>query len=545
MPQIPRYNRQVINEKPLDLQENLDFTADKAVGQLGQTISSVGDMYGKFKEEADRTRAKEVANAYTQMAQNDLNTNFLNTQNRNAIGISQKAQDTFKKYQMDLTKDLSPNQRRYAEELISTQNNTFYNNLSKHETSQIGKYEDEVFQSTVENYREQAAFNATDFNVVNDYLAKQEEEIFNYTKKKGLYDENDPTVAKKYLMQETSKTRRMVLDKLVDTQNVESAEEFLKANEDKMTEADVSAARKAIESGVLAVKGQQEADRLFPMGMQAGLREANKIENVKLRDEVKKRLMGKEREFAEAERLDGENQFEAAISRVRDNPRTFPRDLLGAAKFDRLPFNRQEALIKLYESGGQPTKTNPNVYYNLRLKAGNRATREDFKNMDLRLHINDLALGEFKEMVKLQQDLRKGINLEELDGIQSKNDIIKQAFEIKYSLKNKNNMEKFATFWKKVDTDIVAWKRENKKDNISNEELRKITNRLMTEVVTSEGYIYDAKKPVFLAGQKIGDVPKSELNIIRQMLTREGLRPTESAILERYNERLRAKMENQ
>lgn len=516
MPQIPRYNRQVITEQADNTQENLNFNANQFGASLGNAIANVGDTYGKFKIEADTTKAKEAFNQYTRAAQEKLDLDLLNRENRNAIGVKQVAEKEFNTLKQNYGKALSPSQKSIFNSLAGAQDNTFYSALNKHEVKQIGAYEDDVYKSTIDTQREQATFNATDFGVVNKYIADQENEIAGYAQKKGLVDPNDPTVLQNVLLTETSKTRRAVLERLIDSQNVVSAEEFFGANQDKMTEADSTAVRKALEEGMLTKKAQDEADRLIQSGggVEAAIKSANKIEDVKLRDEVKKRVIGFEQEISQAEKLDQENIYIDGWNKMEANPKVMPKDLVGASKWAKLSPAKRKAMDDFYNAGGAPKQSNLDTFYEIQLMAGSRATRDKFLTTDLREYKSVLNDTDFKYFAKLQSDALSGkaSAQKDLDGIETKESIMKGAMVqsgivLRGNKTSLENRERESIFRKMVDDEIVAQQEATGK-KVTNDDVRKITNKLAAETIVGPGAFWGVRK------KRLFDVDATDVNRI-------------------------------
>lgn len=563
MPKVPEYNRQFINERNLNVQDNINYNEKQfgsAIGDGLEQVSKIADIYEKAKQEADMMRAKEALVKYKEQAiekQTNPNDGLLNKTNADAIGLYGQFNSWSSGVKDSIGKNLTETQRGYFKSYADKADVLFQKSLNNHESKEIKNYEDNTFKSLIETSRENASFNFTNLDVVEQEIKDQEIEIYNYAKKRGLVTDNNKEIFKDMALTETSKTRRSVLEKLIDSQNIQSAEEYFKNNENKMTEKDSNAVRDALKTGGLAVKAQAEADKLFKMGsIEGGIKQANKIEDVELRDEVKKRLTGMEQELRQAEMLDRENNFQSAFNEVEANLNVYPKDTIGASRWSKLTPNERESLVELYNKKGVSDSTDPQVYEDLNRLMSNPKTRNSFKNISLMEYKPKLTMSDWKHFSDLQAKLRTGKDIQAFDGIESKNSIVNSALNemgIKYTGKGSSpkTIERASNFRRQVDLAVVQ-KQNQLGRKLFNEEVRQITDSLSQTYITEPGFIFDRKKRAFELNDadqpvlNLKDIPEDfSINFENSFKKKTGRSPRKEETIQAYQLKLQKALGNE
>jgi hypothetical protein len=174
--------------------------------------------------------------------------------------------------------------------------------------------------------------------------------------------------------------------------------------------------------------------------------------------------------------------------------------------------------------------------------AGNPETRDIFLRTNILEYASKLDNAKRDELMRYQRDLQVGSEktLQKLDGIQTKSKIVDEALEnIKIDPNPKGKTSETSIrgneFRKKVDEEVAAYQRTTGKE-ITNEELRKITNRLSTQVVLKPGILWDTKKSAFESNK--GDIPLQDREEIERVIKSRGLPVTDDAVVKMYQKKV-------
>lgn len=183
-------------------------------------------------------------------------------------------------------------------------------------------------------------------------------------------------------------------------------------------------------------------------------------------------------------------------------------------------------------------------YYQLKDAAATPEGRAAFAKENLWLHRAHWSDAEFKEMVNLQADVKKGDEKaqKKLDGHSTKAEIWKSTLEAEgfYDAKDgtdaaKEEAKKRDRIRRLVD-DEVRRREEKSKEEVSAKEYQEILDQLLGEAVTGKK-LYQVEQELMNPGLDM--IPEADRKIIKEELAILGFRVTEERVKATYRLRLR------
>lgn len=552
MATVRRYNPGGVTTQTMNEQINIQTTPEMFSGgaeQVGKNVSKVAELYAKELDRADQVRVLEAKQQMSDAANrflNDSKTGVLNARGQNSFnsqerystefipqidkikeGLSQRQKEMFKNYEFETTQSMSKS-------------------IESHVAKQTYVVDEENSKAFLENEQNAAVYKYTDFGEIENSIRRQKDEISQMAKRNGVSTE----VAGGQALEAESRTRTIVIEQLVNSNNSQSAKLYLDSNKDKMLARDVLRLEKLVKDGSDIQTAQAEADRLTSMGLspKEAIAQANRIEDTKVRDEVKKRVFGFYDEIDKAERLKKEDDYLYSTNLVEKNIGVPPQDLVPKTMWASFSIQERKNLEELSRNGLTNT-TDLGTYYDLELMAGSPQTRDKFQQLNLMTLKSKLADGDFKHFAKLQADMRQGKASDELDGIESKNSIVDGALDAAgyvYSGRKASTKDIDAAnqFRRAVDQEVVRVQNETGK-KINNEQLRSITEKLMTQTIIQKRRILpDIRRRVFelqkgdSAEIRYEDIPKAETKAIESALIRRGIPVSEQNVMRIYSQRI-------
>ena len=198
MPSVPVLQQGGVRESALPnvrvgAQTNVD-----AFGGGGENVTraaqGVLDVVDRIRQQAEQTRIQEADNEAARIQNTMLYgdkdgnvTGVKDIQGKDALGITTKYSEEYKKSLADIEKNLaSPAQRAAFRQKAELRYNSFNEQLNKHEAAESDKYATSVFKTGIQIARDDAVTNHHDPSKIQLSLLKQKELIKAEGERQGL-----------------------------------------------------------------------------------------------------------------------------------------------------------------------------------------------------------------------------------------------------------------------------------------------------------------------------------------------------------------------
>ena len=554
MPQVPRYEPNQIKEQITPrVQSNINVSREALGGgqssaEVFKAASGLAEQAYKY-EIAARERVSDAEtfeydgqlSIFQNNLQNQIKTNY---QGKKAVDAGKFATEEWQKGSAKILEQVKdPVAKAKLTASASKRYSELFNSVGDFSTQQLLAHEESTYKSYVQNMRDDGVSNYADPEKLNGSLARQQAAIAAWAEHKGLSNEE----MRAQLTEAESKTHLGVITRMVNEDKDMGAKQYLDKIKDKIAGPDKDAAMKLVETATLRGESQRKAGEIVGKAtdMADAVERARQIQDPELQDETLTRVKKIYEDRKAAERNSVEDLHRRAADVI---DRTGSIDSI--PKEDWVRFSQSErAGLKSYaenrSKGTQPETSWPDYYELKTMAAGDKSK---FNNVNLMTYRGKMADAEFKELVGLQTGSRGGKPDEKLlDGYRTDsmivNDSLKAAGYEPNPKKGSRDAESVAKFRATVDMQMRQMQERTGK-KASNEDVQRIVDNLLVEVVTKPGMIFDTKKRAFEldpgegGAVKIDDVPKIERRMIEDALRRRNKPITESAILELYTRKL-------
>ncbi|XGC82044.1 hypothetical protein ACES2L_06045 [Bdellovibrio bacteriovorus] len=517
-----KFSNSVNNEA---LIKQVDRTMN-AAEQMGQTVS-------KIQDEADRLRALEVSTVYSKRKSEILynpKDGALMAEGKNAFGIIEPTTKKLKEIQEEIGGGLQ-NERQKAlfNQFVGKEDDDTFQRLQIHMSQQIKKHDGEVVKSSLETLMNRAQTDFTDPNKIAQNVAEQEMIVREAGARRGM----TPEMIENEVLKQTSSTHSSILNRMVSSQMDMEATKYFNAMKDKMTGDDQTRAENLLKESSYRGQSQRIVDSISNMSLDQGLKEASKIEDPRLREEVENRFvrMNNLKEQAKTQR---QERIQLNALNLIDKGEEVPLD-----QWAQLDDGRRSGLMSYMgrKARGEDKKTDMETYYDLKEMAGKDPAA--FQKVNLLDFQNKLSNADIKSMIDLQTGIKSG-KKGLLDGFMKDSEVVKGAMT-EAGIKDKKMQAEFMAI---IDQEVTRQQPKN------NDELRKIVNEKLTKVVTDKGFIWDTTKRVYeldpvkdqIQFIKYDDIPREEKIRISDFLRSKNIAVSEKAVSELYRQGLQKRV---
>jgi hypothetical protein len=559
MPKVPRYSPQVRDQatpaprfstsQPLEA-----FGGGNITRQMQEGVGAFAGLIAKEQEKADEVRILEFENKLAQL-ELDLQYNeeygILNKKGMDASeaisDIEQRWHSTVNGYMGELKGD---RQKFAAEKRASARWNSLNKNVHGHAHGEQQKFEAQQLNSFLDNEVNAAVANFTDPDRIALSLERQSAEIESFVKRNNVSEE----VKKAMLQDQASKTHMGIINRMLANGQDLHASGYYRQVKDSIAGTHRAAIEKSLEEGSLRGQSQRLSDKILgeAQSLSEAMETVRNIKDPKVRDATQTRVRD---EFALRAAQDAQAREalfqQAALYAESTMQRPEP------AIWTQLTLTERKAIddrIKQMKSGIPPT-TDWETYYDLMLKAANPLTKPEFLRTNLMVHRPDLSNAEFKELVKLQKDMRNGDD-KVIDGFRNSNTVINNALTragIDPSKMNKKQKKRHAEFLREVDSQVMEFQdRAGRK--ATNREIEDIADDLLikgrvegTGVTipglmgrgprfwATKGYQFEHPEADWIV-EKADDLPPKTRATIERFLRDNGYKVTNRNIVNLYNQ---------
>lgn len=312
MPSVPQYNRQVREQDLPNAQVRVQadesaFGGGRAASGLSKAVSEISQDIAKeayrmeqeakkaaaaAKKQADDiaiTDARSKDTAFKTKLLYDPENGLLNRRGSAAFGISEEAEEAYKKHYEEIESGLKNEEQKLGFRKLSIgSRDEISKSVSKHFAGEVRQYDKSVTDSLVTAERESAAYNYLDPNRVSRSIQIQKAAINENALRNGIPSEQ---VKIEHLKAESS-THAAVLNRMMNNNYDQMAKSYFDQNKDKMTQAD----RKMVEGTLNLATHRGEAQRKTYeivdnySTMDAAMSAVREIKDPKLQDDVRSRV---------------------------------------------------------------------------------------------------------------------------------------------------------------------------------------------------------------------------------------------------------------
>jgi hypothetical protein len=527
-----------------------------AIAEAVQDVTSIGTkIFKEEKEKADDIATTE-AYAKTVRLKNELfydtKRGVITRKGKNALGAENDFGAEFDKRTEEIEKGLSNSDQRLMYQKIKSKARTdFDTDIQKHVTGETMRFQEETAKEAVKAEMENAIYNYHDPAKVQESLKMQELLINSHAQRMGV----DPGPLLKEVQ---TKTHVGIIERYLSNDQDRKAKEYFEANKGFISGAAIENVEKALADGSLRGESQRTSESIWATSkgnLGAALKTARSSlkDDPKLKDETIRRIQQLAQEDKAAKDAYRDNLFESAwkeTEQKKDRP-----NMALWAKLSPEDQSKIDSRVDYLRKGKQP-ETDWNDFYQLKTWASYKDTRDQFLRTNLLDYRNKMADSEFKELVNLQQELRKGDENAEktLDGFRNHttivNDSLAQAGIDPSPEAGSGDAEKVNRFRSMVDAEVKRHQDAVGK-KITNDEMQEIVDRLMIKgKVPGSGFygFFQKNKRAFEleSGENIEisaeNIPASEKAKIVDALQRSKKPVTDQSILELYHRKLTRKV---
>lgn len=552
----PRYNQPQVQEAALPgvrVDTNAPIEAFGG-GRANQALGAVSDLSNKVAkialEERDKADDVSLAEQATKLKQWKIDRLYneqsgaLVQKGQNAFGLPETVGDEYNKFTEELMAS-APNDRVRSKLTRFAQNEGLDINekLQVHVGRERMQYDKDVTEGLVKTAQDDALVNFNDPARVEENLGLMRGAILKSAERNGI-----PGVEVDRMMTEqTGKVHSAIIERHLNSGDDRVAKAYFDKYGDQLTGSQKMSVEKALEAGMLRGESQRSSDAIlkkYGENMGGALEEARKIEDPKLRDETLGQLKQNYADIKAAKSYQVENMHRNAANILDKTPDVSKIPASQWAQFSLSERASLKAYAKQRAEGD--LNTNWGEYYNLKTMAAQPETRATFLKTNLfENYRTKMADPEFKELVNMQSELRKGDgkSQRELDGFLSTKEIVDGALrkaDIDPSPKEgSGDAEKVFSFKNQVNTQLKEIEARTGKKPTSDEEL-KIVNGLLTEAVLKKRIFFLPNKKGKIFEAQPDDIPEEMRSKLEDTLRRNGRPVNDDTVTRLYQSTLKA-----
>ena len=529
-----------------------------ALGKLAEKTDDVVLKYDKIEVEGAKARAIKAKNAilYGQNGE----PGYYNNQGKDAL---KNAPDYQKKLDEAIAAErgVLSNERQKAlfDGAASSIALEFDEGVKKHSFAQAKAYVKSEGESALKAHLDDAALNYKNQGKIGSALANIESLTVQMAQEDG-FGPNDETTKARIIEAKTA-THAKIIEVMLSNDEDQLAENYFNFNmkNGQISEAMAPKIKEVVEAGALRGASQRESDAILAKysGVGAALAEARKIENPKLRDAVndriKQRFSEKRLVEEEQDRVNYEDLYDYATKHKT-------LDGVPIERVTRLTATKENALRAYINqlNSGQAKKTDFAYYEDLMLKAARPETRQEFLNTPSVEMARKLSPQDMRKMVDLRVKLAKGDASAEGEA----GDYLGRHQYVKVQLKKFGIKGESEGLLQEAINDAVRLRREETGKRVVGKEFEEIVDfqlmkekgwfaKRVFELGPDEVAEIDAKSlpasvreslgiksNVGLQPIKYADVPATEIEKIKQYLSKYGMPTDNQSILKTYIQKL-------
>ena len=516
MPKVPTYEagqvrtrgvgqNQLSTNAPIDAFGGGAAVAGQAKA-LDNVLGTANKMVVEYQDRANKLRTEEAENeAATKMSslfsgsEEDGEEGAISKKGKDAIGVAGEYLPKFDQSVKEIASGLSNEVQREAF-LRKAQGRRaiFAEQLNRHETAEVEKYEDQTTQAGIAISQDEAIKNYADPVMVGAALTRQRELIQDFAKAKGFSPEQTQAALTKSL----STTHSMIITQMLDSGtsgDTAKAKAYMDVMKGEMTGEDYTKISKAVDAGDLRAESMKTADAIMGKGLSQSqaLAETKKIEDPKLREETTRRVRDDYAAKTQAEQADKNQVYQSSFDKIRLSKGNI--DAVSPAAMAFMDADQVKALQNYAsdQKAGKTAVTDPATYSEIITQSSVPALKDKFLQRDLLVDFGNgkLSMSDFQELTKAQASARKG-DSQATSAFATKDEMIKSTLvqaglPFSYQQDEKKQNEIVGKFHQALNQTAEEYKKMHGKEP-TGPELQKLMDNLVQEVeVFDKGIIWD------------------------------------------------------
>lgn len=515
-------------------------------GRANQALGAVADLSNQAVKviQEEEKKADEIAGAeaWDKLKQKKIDlllnkdTGALNQKGKNSFSAMETVPTEFDKFGQEVIQGLSNDrQREIVYRAMRREKMDINEKLNVHIARERDVYDNSVTQGLVKTATDEALLNYNNPTKVEESISIANAAIMKLGERNGIDNRHLVT-------EQTSQVHASIIDKYLNNQDDRSAKAYFEANGDKIVGKSRERIEQNIAEGSRRGESQRASDRLLKQygdNMAGALAAAREIQEPNLRDDTLSQLKQNYADIKTAKSIQVENMHRNAAN-ILDKTPDISKIPLG--QWNQFSVSERQSLKAYAKARSEGSlETDWSAWYNLKTMAATPGkTQEDFKNVNLfELYRGKMADPEFKELVNLQDDLRKGGGKaqRELDGFLSTKEIVDGALRsasIDPTPKDgTKDADRVYSFKNQVNTRLKEIEARTGKKPTSDDEV-KIVNGLLTEAVLQKRafFLPDKKKKIFETGSE--DIPPDVRANIEKSLKNANRPVNDETVLRTY-----------
>lgn len=406
-----------------------EYEALGGLGQIGAHIAS--NLIVQERERADQTAVLEAENRLAKWENNrlyDPQEGALTQKGKDSFGLPEAVGSEFEQQADDAAQGLTNDRQRQAFARVRTQRGISIDaTLRRHVFGEMQRYEGEEVQARLQNAQDAIINNATDRRRIADELEGGVAAIRQHGPRLGLGPEQIQHQVEAFV----SASHVGVIERLLANDNDQAAQQYYDDFSDHIAGASKARVEKQLAEGSLRSQSTKLADQILKdPTLDTITKQEEKAkelagDNAQLRDHLNQRLEHanavKEKADRDAEEATLKTYFDI-VDRTHD-----VADVMKQPGWSNLT-GAQRAGLRSYADNlarGIATETDPETYYRLMTSAA--TSPEDFAKTNMLSYRPYLSDGDWKSLVGLQANVRKGAIKEDptLAGFQTRDQVLK------------------------------------------------------------------------------------------------------------------------
>jgi hypothetical protein len=547
-----------------------DYGAD-----IGQALQGVGavtqDIYQQEKRKAHQIAVEDASNQLGAWESNTMPV-ALQVRGKDAFGLPDKVLPDYDKTASKIEEGLTDPDAKEAFRLLAADRRNGVNRaLQSHMGAERHTYDDQVFQDGLATSQQAVGLYYQDEGRVNQELDRQANAVQDYGQRNGMPPEWVAATKAKTISQSHSS----VIDRMLADENDTGAKAHFDRYQAEMTPDAQAQTIRALDVAGTRGESQRQAAAIFSTEkpLDTMLDEVRKISDPKLQDATMERVTRLNSLYLQAKGQAEDISFKQGYEALTDPKNLRGIDGIPSKTLAALPPERQNTL-RAYAASmtkREEPATDWGQYYKLQALASSEATRDGFVKTNLLDYRMKLSNTEFKELVKLQSDLREksgnaDASAKVLTGISSREDVVNESlaglgidprpYTVKDGVATVNPPA--VAFRRLVDQAVIAQQQATGKP-VGPEDVRKISDKLVMQQTVKDprgfvsNYILhpfgdnfsEKQVPTFqLPGVDrmafaVSQVPAAEAAKIKEAAARAGRTLTDSEMTDIYNANLK------
>lgn len=547
-----------------------DYGAD--IGQALQNVGNVTqDIYQQEKRKALQVSVQDASNRLG-AREATLMPAALQVRGKDAFGLPDKVLPDFDKTASEIEEGLTDPDAKEAFRLLAADRRNGVNRaLQSHMGAEHQTYDDRVFQDGLATSQQAVGLYYQDEGRVNAELDRQANTIQEYGQRNGMPPEWVATTKAKTISQSHSS----VINRMLADENDTGAKAYFDRYQAEITPDTQAQTIKDLDVAGTRGESQRQAAAIYSIDkpLDQMLDEVRQIKDPKLQDATMERVTRLNGLYLQAKGQKEDINYKMGYEALIDPKNLRGVDGIPSTVMSSLPPERQNILrsyAALRAKREEPT-TDWGEYYKLQGLSSSPATRDGFVKTNLLDSRMKLSNTEFKELVKLQSDLREkagdaDASARVLAGINSREDVVNESlaglgidprpYTVKDGVATVNPPA--VAFRRLVDQAVIAQQQATGKP-VGPEDVRKISDHLVMQQATKDprgwfsNYILhpfgdnftEKQTPTFqLPGADrmafaVSQVPAAEATKIKDAAARAGRTLTDSEMTDLYNANLK------